>query len=196
MCEPVLTVIRHGETEWSRSGQHTGRTDLDLTEAGQAQAKRLGQALAGIRFDVVLCSPRLRAQRTAELAGLVPFTVYDDLAEWDYGELEGLTTAEIQAQYPDWSIWNGPWPGGETATQVAARADRVIDRAVEGGWARVAVVGHGHMSRVLAARWVGAQVAVGQWLDLDTASLSELGWSRNLRVLRQWNVTAPDVERE
>ena len=192
MCEPVLTVIRHGETEWSRSGQHTGRTDLDLTEAGQAQAQRLGQALAGIRFDLVLCSPRLRAQRTAELAGLVPFTVDDDLAEWDYGELEGLTTAEIQVRFPDWSIWNGPWPGGETAAQVAARADRVIDRTVRGGGARVAVVGHGHMSRVLTTRWVGAEVAVGQWLDLDTASLSELGWSRDRRVLRSWNVTAPD----
>jgi len=191
LSEPALTVVRHGETEWSRSGQHTSRTELDLTDTGEAQAARLGEALAGTHFDLVLCSPRLRAQRTAELAGLVPFTVDDDLSEWDYGELEGLTTTQIQERYPGWSIWEGPWPGGEPAAQVADRADRVIGRVVAAGRARVAVVGHGHMSRALAARWVGAGITIGQWFDLDTATWSELGWSRGARVVRHWNVPVP-----
>ena len=110
LSETVLTLIRHGETEWSRSGQHTGRTDLDLTAVGEAQARQVGAAVAGIQFDLVLCSPRRRAQRTAELAGLMPFRIDDDLAEWDYGELEGLTTAEIRLRHPGWSIWQDPGP--------------------------------------------------------------------------------------
>jgi len=188
LSQPALTVIRHGETEWSRSGQHTSRTELDLTAEGEAQARRLGAALAGIRFDLIFCSPRLRARRTAELAGLVPVTLDSDLTEWDYGELEGLSTPEIQKRYPNWTIWDGPWPGGETAAQVAARADRVIGRVVEAGRARVAIVGHGHMSRALAARWVGAEIGVGRWLHLDTATWSELGWDRGMRVVRHWNL--------
>ena len=188
MSETVLTLVRHGETEWSRSGRHTGRTDLDLTAVGETQARQVGAALAGARFDAVVCSPRRRAQHTAELAGLVPFTTDDDLAEWDYGELEGLTTAQIRQGYPGWSIWQGPWPGGETAAEVVARADRLIDRVSERGSRRVALVGHGHFSRVLAARWVGQSVTAGRWLDLDTATWSELGWARGDRVLRQWNV--------
>jgi probable phosphoglycerate mutase len=191
LTDTVLTVVRHGETEWSRSGQHTSRTDLDLTDAGATQARDLGAALAGIQFDLVLCSPRRRAQRTAELAGLVPFTTDDDLAEWDYGDLEGLTTPEIQARYPGWSIWAGPWPGGETAVEVAARADRLIDRIVASGRTRVALIGHGHFSRVVAVRWVDADLGAGRWLDLDTATWSELGWSRAARVLRRWNVPVP-----
>lgn len=191
MPEPALTVVRHGETEWSRSGQHTSRTDLDLTTEGEGEAARLGAALAGRHFDWILCSPRRRAQQTATRAGLVPFDVDADLGEWDYGELEGLTTPEIQARYPGWSIWEGPWPGGETAIEVAARADRVVGRVVASGVAQAAVVGHGHFSRVLAARWVGAAVTVGSWLDLDTATYSELGWSRGVPVLRHWNVEAP-----
>ena len=188
LSETVLTLIRHGETEWSRSGQHTGRTDLDLTAVGEAQARRVGAAVAGIQFDLVLCSPRRRAQRTAELAGLMPFRTDDDLAEWDYGELEGLTTAEIRLRHPGWSIWQDPCPGGETAAEVATRADRLIDRTARSGARRVALVGHGHLSRVLAARWVGRPVAAGRWFDLDTATWSELGWSRQERVLRHWNV--------
>jgi broad specificity phosphatase PhoE len=192
MPEPVLTVVRHGETEWSRNGRHTSWTDLDLTRHGEDEARRLGAALAGTKFDLVLSSPRLRARRTAELAGLVPFEVDDDLCEWDYGDLEGLTSAEIQARYPGWSIWCGPWSGGETAAQVAARADRLIDRVVASPLARVALVGHGHMSRVLAARWVGGDVTVGAWLDLGTATRSELGWSHGARVVDHWNLPAPD----
>jgi broad specificity phosphatase PhoE len=188
VSETLVTLVRHGETEWSRLGQHTGRTDLDLTDVGEAQARQVGAALTGARFDVVVCSPRRRAQRTAALAGLVPFTTDDDLAEWDYGELEGLTTAEIQVRDPGWSIWQGPWPGGETAVDVTARADRLIDRVLRREARRVALVGHGHFSRVLAARWLGQSVAAGRWLDLDTATWSELGWSRGDRVLRHWNV--------
>jgi broad specificity phosphatase PhoE len=191
LTEPVVTVVRHGETEWSRNGRHTGRTDVELTEAGEVQARHVGAALAGTRFDLVLCSPRRRAQRTAELAGLVPFTTEADLAEWDYGDLEGLTTTEIQVRYPGWSIWEGPWPGGETAAAVGARADRLIGFLVGGQASRVALVGHGHFSRVLAARWAGENVNVGEWLALDTATWSELGWDRGLQVLRHWNVPAP-----
>jgi broad specificity phosphatase PhoE len=189
--EPDLTVIRHGETEWSRNGQHTGRTDLELTTTGEAQARHLGAALAGVKFDLVWCSPRHRAQRTAELAGLMPFAVDEDLAEWDYGELAGLTTPQIQERYPGWSIWEGPWPGGETAADVTARAERAIAGVLATGAARVALVGHGHFSRVLATTWVGEVVGAGRWLDLDTATWSEFGWSHGNRVLRHWNVPVP-----
>jgi broad specificity phosphatase PhoE len=183
-------LVRHGETEWSRSGRHTSRTDLDLTPLGEAQALALGPALARADLDLVVCSPRLRAERTAELAGLVPFVVLDDLREWDYGELEGMTTPEIQRILPGWSVWRGPWPGGESDKDVAARADRVIEEVVASGAERVALVGHGHFSRVLAARWVGEDVSVGGWLDLDTGTLSQLGWDRGRRVLRGWNMPA------
>lgn len=148
----------------------------------------------GRGFGLVLCSPMVRARRTAELAGLCAeraagrFEIDRDLCEWDYGELEGRVTPEIRAQYPGWSIWDGPWPGGETAADVSARADRVVDRIVSSGVPDVAVVGHGHFSRALAARWVGAEIGAGRWLDLDTASVSELGWSRRDRVIRRWNV--------
>ena len=153
--------------------------------------------MARIPFDLVVSSPRRRAERTAELAGLVPFQVADDLVEWDYGELEGLTSAQIRERYPGWSIWAGPWPGGETAAQVSARADRVIgwiQSAVPSGSAngQVVVVGHGHFSRVLAARWIGQEVSAGEWLDLDTCTWSELGWVRASRVIRHWNVPVPE----
>ena len=189
MTEPAVVVVRHAETAWSRSGQHTSRTELDLTPEGERQAAGIGAALAGTHFDLVLCSPRLRARRTAELAGLEPIQIDDDLAEWDYGDFEGLTTSEIQERYPGWSVWDGPWPGGETAAEVVARADRVVDGLLRSGATRIAVVGHGHFSRVLAARWLGQDLAVASRLLLDTASWSELGWFRGLRVLRHWNVT-------
>ena len=138
----------------------------------------------------MLCSPRRRAWHTAELAGLVPFQIDDDLVEWDYGELEGLTTPQIRRTYPPWSIWDGPWPGGETAADVAARADRVIQGLLASDAKQIALVGHGHFSRVLAARWVGAEVTAGRWLILDTATWSALGWATGERVLRHWNVQA------
>lgn len=187
-----MWLIRHGETEWSRSGQHTGRTDLPLTPAGEEQAEKIRSLLDGITFDLVLCSPMLRTRRTAELAGLGAFEIAPDLREWDYGELEGRVTPEIRSQYPGWSIWDGPWPGGETAGEVTARADRVVKRLVESGLQRIAVVGHGHFTRALVARWVGEPVGVGRWLELDIASVSEVGWSKGARVLRRWNrVAAP-----
>jgi probable phosphoglycerate mutase len=193
VLRPVVTIVRHGETEWSRTGRHTSHTDVDLTPVGEEEARRLGEALAATRFDLVLSSPMRRARRTAELAGLVPFQVVDDLVEWDYGELEGLTSAEIQQRHPGWTVWVGPWPGGEAAAEVTARADRVVSHLLDGAAAasdsaRVALVGHGHFSRVLAARWVGADVALGRWLDLDTATWCQLGWYRESRVLRHWNV--------
>jgi probable phosphoglycerate mutase len=197
LTKPVLTLVRHGETGWSRSGRHTSRTDIDLTPTGEEQARQVGAALSRIRFDLVLCSPRRRAWRTAELAGLVPCEVDQDLVEWDYGELEGQTSAHIQERYPGWTVWAGPCPGGETPGEVAARADRVIVRILDWaarasgrGAAQVALVGHGHFSRVLAARWVGQGVWVGAWLDLGTATWSQLGWYREDRVLRHWNVPA------
>jgi broad specificity phosphatase PhoE len=187
---PVVWVVRHGETEWSRSGQHTSRTDLDLTENGEEQARALRPVLVKAGIELTFCSPRRRARQTAELAGLAPVTITDDLAEWDYGELEGLKTADIQKKLPGWTIWEGPWPGGETAADVSRRADRLIEEVLSSGAERVALVGHGHFSRVVTARWVGADVTVGQWLDLDTATVSQLGWSHGERVLRQWNVPA------
>jgi broad specificity phosphatase PhoE len=187
----VIVLVRHGETEWSRSGQHTSRTDLDLTAAGERQAVCLGAALADMRFDLILCSPRLRARRTAQLAGLAPVRIDNDLVEWDYGDLEGLTTPEIQRYYPGWALWDGPWPGGESAAAVVARADRLIESLAGSGASRIALVGHGHFSRVLGARWVGQTVEAARWLLLDTATWSELGWSRGERVVRHWNVLPP-----
>lgn len=192
MVQPLVWLVRHGTTEWSQSGRHTSRTDLDLTPEGEAAARQLAGLFAGLGVDQVLSSPRLRARRTAALAGLDPFEVCDDLQEWDYGELEGLTTAQIRESWPEWTIWDGPWPGGETAGDVASRADRLIERLVapEMGPSRIVLVGHGHFSRVIAARWVGEPVRSGRWLELDTASWSVLGWDRGTRVLQNWNVPA------
>jgi probable phosphoglycerate mutase len=183
-------VVRHGETEWSRDGRHTSVTDLTLTPAGEQAARALSGPLEELRIDLVMCSPLLRARRTAELAGLTPYEVVEDLREWHYGDLEGLTTPEIRQDLPRWSIWDGPWPGGESDIDVEARADRVVERVRYCGASGVVLVGHGHFSRVVAARWVGGPVAAGRWLDLDTASVSELGWTREAPVLRHWNVPA------
>jgi probable phosphoglycerate mutase len=186
---PDLLLIRHGETEWSRTGRHTSRTDLPLTEAGEAQAIALRRWLAERNFSLVLSSPRQRAIRTAELAGLTAVRLDPDLAEWDYGRLEGRTTPEIREEFPDWTIWSGPVPEGETLEQVGLRADRVIQvvRTCPPGSKAVAVA-HGHMLRVLAARWVGAPPRGGQWLRLDTATVSELGWERQSPVITYWNL--------
>lgn len=188
--EPSVWLVRHGQTEWSANGRHTGRTDLPLTEEGEDQARALRAAVARMKVDLVLCSPRVRARRTAELAGLVPYEITDDLQEWDYGYFEGRTTAQIHEDFPDWSIWDGPWRGGETAGDVEVRADRLIERVRASGALRIALVTHGHFGRVTAARWVGAPVATGSWLELDTASWSELGWDRGAAVLMHWNVPA------
>jgi broad specificity phosphatase PhoE len=187
-----LFLIRHGETEWSRSGQHTSRTDLPLTEQGRVHAKTLGEILKGMlpatNFALVLASPLRRAMDTAHLAGYQP-EIEKDLHEWDYGSYEGLTSGDIHKTAPGWTIWTGPVPGGESPAQVGARADRVILRclAVPGN---AALFSHGHMLRVLAARWLELAPEEGRLLGLDTASVCALGWEHTTRVIRLWNRTA------
>jgi len=180
--------MRHGATEWSVAGRHTGRTDLPLTPDGEAQARRLGERLAGQRFQLVLVSPLARAWRTCELAGYAPQAEADmDLVEFDYGDYEGLTTAQIRASVPGWTIWSGPCPGGETLTEVAARADRVIERVRASGAADVALFAHGHVLRILAARWCGLDPALGRCFSLDPATRSVLGWEHDEPTVRSWN---------
>jgi broad specificity phosphatase PhoE len=181
-----LWLVRHGETEWSRDGRHTSVTDLDLTGPGVEVARTLRERLAGTTFDLVLTSPRRRARRTAELAGFPDAHVDDDLVEWDYGEYEGVTTAEIRETVPGWTVWTHPTPGGETAEEVTARLDRVVGKArAHGG--RVLVFGHGHALRALTARWIEQPVAEGRFFKLDTATVSSLGYERDFPVLLTWN---------
>jgi broad specificity phosphatase PhoE len=187
-----IWLVRHGETEWSRSGQHTSRTDLPLTHEGERQAESLKRMLVGHSFALVLSSPMKRAVETCRLVGLAPkvtFETTDDLREWDYGDYEGLTTAEIQKRVPGWTIFTGSVPNGETVERVGARADRVISRALAAA-GDVALFGHGHLLRVLAARWVGIEPSGGRLLALSTASLSVLGYERETRVIRLWNQTS------
>ena len=184
---PELWLIRHGETEWSLSGAHTSRTDLPLTAEGERRARALGERLRGKQFALVLSSPMRRALETARLAGFEP-EITPDLREWDYGEYEGLTTPQIQKSAPGWTIWTGTPPGGETAEQVAARADRVIARALQAG-GDVAFFAHGHVLRVIGARWVGLEPQGGRYFALSTGSVSVLGWERETRVIETWNRT-------
>jgi probable phosphoglycerate mutase len=180
--------MRHGETEWSAAGQHTGSTDLPLTDAGRVAANRLGACVASRSFEAVYVSPMLRARETCDLAGLGDGAVVDDdLREWDYGEYEGLTTAQIRETRAGWTVWRDGCPGGEVAAEVEARVDRVITRLLEYD-AAVAVFGHGHCLRVLAARWVGLSAGDGARISLETASVSSLGWEREQPVIRTWNV--------
>src|SRR3984885_2039475 len=169
-----IWLARHGETEWSLSGQHTSRTDLPLTSKGVEQAEHLKRMLVGHSFALVLSSPMKRAVDTCRLVGLTP-ALSDDLREWDYGDYEGLTTAEIQKRAPGWTIFTGTVPNGETAEQVGTRADHMISRALAAD-GDVALFGHGHLLRVLAARWVGIEPSGGRLLALSTASLSVLGY--------------------
>jgi len=180
-----LWLIRHGETEWTISGAHTSRTDLPLTKEGEKRATEAGKFLGGRHFALVLSSPMRRALETARLAGFTP-EIEDNLREWDYGEFEGLTSAEIHKTVPDWTIWTMTPEGGETAAQVAARADRVIARAVSNG-GDVALFGHGHMLRVLGARWLGVEPEDGRFFALTTTSISVLGHEKDTRVIRMWN---------
>lgn len=182
-----LWLVRHGETAWSLSGQHTSRTDLALTAEGERRAIELGEQLRGKKFALVLASPMKRAMETARLAGFMP-EVEENLREWDYGEYEGLTTEEIHKTDPGWTIWTKTPKGGETGSQVAARADRVIARAMAAN-GDVAVFGHGHMLRVLAARWVGLEAQGGRYFALSTGSVSVLGAERENQVVRLWNET-------
>ena len=179
-------LVRHGETEWARLGRHTGRTDVPLTKTGRAQARALGGRLAGHRFALVLTSPLSRAAETAALAGFPDAIADPDLQEWDYGALEGRTTVEIRGDLPDWTIWRGPWPAGETVDQVGARADRAIARA-RAADGDVLVFAHGHLLRVLAARWLGLPATSGGLFELGTATLSIVGWERDAPSIELWN---------
>jgi probable phosphoglycerate mutase len=180
-------LLRHGETEWSREGRHTGRSDIPLDEEGRRNAREAGAALAGTEFSRVLVSPLSRARETAELAGLRgPVEVCDDLVEWDYGEYEGRTATEIRRERPGWTLWDHGVAGGETIEDLGRRADGVVARlrALEGD---VAVVAHGHLLRVLAARWCGLGPAVGRYLVLSTAGISRLGWEHGTPAITLWN---------
>ncbi len=183
----TIWLIRHGETEWSRDHKHTGRTDLPLTDAGREQARAAGRRLAGKRFALVLSSPLRRAWDTAELAGLTA-EPEPDLMEWDYGDYEGRRTVDVREERPGWEIWRDGVPGGETLEQLGARADRVIDRLC-GTEGDAAVVAHGHFLRVLGARWIELGPEGGGRLRLDTAAVCELGFEREKRVIRAWNLT-------
>ncbi|HEY8921849.1 MAG TPA: histidine phosphatase family protein [Candidatus Limnocylindria bacterium] len=188
-AERQIWLARHGETEWSRDGRHTGLTEIPLTNLGRSQAEALGARLAGHRFSLVLTSPRSRASETARLAGFADGEVDPDLAEWDYGDLEGRRSAEIAADHPGWTIWTGPWPGGETIGQVSARADRVLARCLAPDvTGDTLIFGHGHMLRVLAARWLDMPGQSGSLFGLSTATLSVLGWEREHRIIESWNV--------
>jgi probable phosphoglycerate mutase len=189
-----LWLIRHGETAWSLSGRHTGRTDVPLTPRGETQARLLARRIGRHPFALVLTSPLSRARETCRLAGHLERAVLEpDLLEWDYGEMEGRTTAEIRQELPGWSPWTGHMPGGETPEQVGARVDRVIARAapIEGD---VALFAHAHVLRVLAARWLELPAVGGRYLALDTASLSVLGHEHERRVIRSWNESYDLVE--
>jgi len=188
---PVIYLARHGETAWSLSGQHTGLTDLPLTERGEQNARALGHRLNGLNFVKVFTSPLQRARRTCELAGFGTVADVDrDLLEWNYGQYEGRRTAEIHAERPDWQLFRDGCPGGESPDQVGARADRVVGRmrAVEG---KVLLFSSGHFLRVLAARWLGLEPAAGRFFLLSTASLSALGYEHNRSqpVIRLWDDT-------
>jgi len=194
VSEPLrIFLVRHGETAWSLTGQHTGLTDLALTALGETQARALAPALAGIAFAVVLTSPRRRARETCELAGLGERAqVEPDLAEWDYGAYEGLRTAEIRANHPGWSVWRDGCPEGEMPDDVSARADRVVER-LHGLAGAVAIFSHGQFGRVLAARWLGLAARDGQGFALAPASVSTLGFEDgdpSRPVISLWNAAA------
>jgi len=185
--QPEVVVVRHGETAWSKSGQHTGRTDIPLTDRGRDQARRVGELLAGRTFALVLTSPLDRAEETCRLAGFSDHAQVDpDMVEWDYGDMEGRTTVDIRKEYSGWTVWSGPIPGGETIDEVAARADRVITRCLAAN-GDVALFGHGHALRILAARWCELAPTEGSRFPLGTATLCELGWEHEYRTLSVWN---------
>jgi broad specificity phosphatase PhoE len=188
-----IVLARHGETEWSRDLKHTGRSDIPLTDHGRAEAEQLRSAFARRSFSRVLSSPYERALETCRLAGLgEQVELTDDLAEWDYGDYEGITTAEIHRERPDWYLWRDGCPGGETAAEVGARVDRVIAplRPLEGD---AVLFAHGHVLRVLAARWLGLGPESGALFKLDTGTLSALGYERKTAVITRWNSPVRDV---
>lgn len=182
-----IVLVRHGETEWSKSGQHTGRTDIPLTEAGREAAAALGGMLRECAFDLVLSSPLSRAKDTCALAGFGDRMQLDpDLLEWDYGIYEGRSTLDIRKDRPEWSVWLSPIQGGEALESVHARAQQVIRKLPPTG--NVALFAHAHFLRILAAAWMGLPAITGRYLALDTSTVSVLGYERRTRVIRQWNV--------
>ncbi len=189
-----IVLARHGETEWSRDGCHTGRTDIPLTENGHREALLLREALREWSFERVLSSPLERALETCRIAGLGDrVETTEDLLEWDYGEYEGITTAEIRQSRPDWKLWRDGCPGGESAADVGRRVDRVL-ADLEGLHGDVALFAHGHVLRITAARWVGLAPDDGALLALGTATTSVLGYERETRVVRRWNAPVPGAE--
>jgi broad specificity phosphatase PhoE len=190
---PALILIRHGETVWSKSGQHTGRTDIGLTQVGEVQAEQAGTLiralLATYEPSLIISSPRQRALYTAELAGFEPDEITEDAAEWDYGDYEGLTSAQIRQQNPAWTIWSSPVPGGEDAAAVIVRLDRLLERVERHRAAGpVLIFSHGHASRCIAARWLGRPVADGQQYSLGTGAVSSLGYEHEQPVILRWNL--------
>lgn len=184
-----IWLIRHGETEWSLSGQHTGRTDIALTDRGCDQARALAPLLAAQRFDAVLSSPMTRAFETCRLAGLGDAVQQEPaLREWDYGDYEGLTTPQIRVQAPGWTVWSGPVPHGESLEQINARARSLIVRLLGMMPARIALFSHAHFLRALTGCWIGDTAALGAHFTLDTASISVLGFEHEHRAIRRWNL--------
>ena len=188
---PITYLARHGETAWTLTGQHTGRTDIPLTERGESNARRLGERLKRLTFARVFTSPLRRAVRTCELAGFAAVATVDpDLVEWNYGEYEGRRTAEIRAERPDWQLFRDGCPGGEMPDEVGVRADRMVSR-VRAAQGDVLLFSSGHFLRVLAARWLGLEPGAGRFFLLSTASLSALGYEHDLTqpVIRLWDDT-------
>jgi len=187
-----LLVVRHGETDWSQTRLHTGRSDIELNSAGEAQARALADRLPLADVVAIWCSPLSRAMESARLAGLVVDRVEPDLIEWDYGQADGRTTAEIREEHPGWTIWDDANLVAETVTDVGARADKVIARAMgqEELDGTVALVSHAHLLRVLAARWLGLPAVAGRHLTLDAAGWGRLGWERETPVIECWNPPA------
>jgi broad specificity phosphatase PhoE len=184
---PIAWLARHGETEWSRTLRHTGRTDVPLTPEGEEEARALREPFATVELDRVFCSPLGRARETCELAGLGERAeIRDALLEWDYGEYEGITSADVHETRPGWLLWRDGCPGGESPAAVGARADEMVEEllAIDG---TVAIFAHGHLLRVLTARWLGLAPGEGKHFGLGTATLSRLGWEHDYRVIQRWN---------
>lgn len=189
-------LMRHGQTEWSLSGRHTGRTDIPLTPEGEAEALAMAPHIGGHDYELVLSSPLLRAQQTCELVGLGRRAeLRDDLLEWDYGDYEGLTSEQIRREHPGWDLWRQGCPGGESPEQVTERCDRVIAELLQraaGGGGDAIIFAHGHILRCLAARWCGEPISFGERLQLATAAASSLGFEHETPGLRFWNRTSQD----
>ena len=183
----LVYLIRHGETEWSINGRHTGTSDIPLTPRGEEQAVYLEPIFSTVTFETILSSPMHRARDTADLAGLKgQYTLTDDLREWDYGEYEGITTPQIREKVPGWTVWSHPCPGGETPEDVQTRADRIIERCLQ-ATGNVALFSHGHFLRVLAARWIHMSPTCGKHFLLGTSTLSIFGYERGARAIKTWN---------